>query len=212
MVMGEVHRATERGRSTLQVLPRITGSDCSAAAGVLAFIAVDDARAASPPTKCTVMRLVRVGVHQQRRRPPAASTARYCVGVADDDGVIGDDPLVNGMVLSLRLRRDFTVADADRLLATARRTYRALNPGSSAEEARKTLACAADALFILLEHAGLLGDTVDSRLAGYTTDGLTVGGWRAQVVLNEPDPLSPEPRRDCLRGGDVFALPPGGAD
>ncbi|MER7282777.1 hypothetical protein ABT369_50965 [Dactylosporangium sp. NPDC000244] len=121
--------------------------------------------------------------------------------------MIGNDPLVNGTNLSLRLRRDFSVADADRLLATARRAYRELNPGASVEEAREMVSCAADALFVLLEHAGILGDAVDGRLAGYAADGLTVGGWRAQVVLNEPGPLSAEPRRDCLRG-DVFALPP----
>jgi hypothetical protein len=137
---------------------------------------------------------------------------RYRGGVAGDDGVIGDDPLVDGMGLSLRLRRDFTVSDAGRLLATARRTYRQLNPGTSAEEACVMVSCAADALFVLLEHAGLLGDVVDSRLAGYTAGGLEVHGWRAQVVLNEPDPLSPRPRGDCLRGGDVFALPPSAAD
>ena len=137
---------------------------------------------------------------------------RYRVGVARDDGVIGDDPLVNGMSLSVRLRRDFTVTDADRLLATARRTYRELNPGTSAEEACEMVSCAADALFVILEHAGLLGDAVDSRLAGYTPGGLAVGGSRAQVVLNEPDPLSPRPRGDCFRGGDVFALPPSDDD
>nr|BFE58059.1 hypothetical protein GCM10020063_025850 [Dactylosporangium thailandense] len=125
---------------------------------------------------------------------------------------MGDDPLVNGTNLSLRLRRDFTVADADRLLATARRAYRDLNPGASTEEAREMVSCAADALFVLLEHAGLVGDAVDGRLAGDTADGLTVGGWRAQVVLDEPRPLSTEPRRDCLRHDDVFAVPPGDVD
>jgi hypothetical protein len=132
---------------------------------------------------------------------------RYRVGVSGDDGVIGDDPLVDGMGLSVRLRRDFTVTDADRLLATARRIHRDRNPGTSAEEARTMVSCAADALFVILEDAGVLGDEAESRLAGYERDGLAVGGWRAQVVPNEPWPLSPEPRRDCLHGGDVFALP-----
>jgi hypothetical protein len=68
---------------------------------------------------------------------------RYRVGVVGDDDVIGDDPLVNGMSLSVRLRRDFTVTDADRLLTTARRTYRELNPGASAEEAGEMVSCAA---------------------------------------------------------------------
>ena len=121
--------------------------------------------------------------------------------------MIGDDPLVDGMSLSVRLRRDFTVTDADRLLATARRMYAELNPGTSAEQARTMVSCAADALFVVLEHAGLLGDAVDARLAGYVEDGLRVEGWRAQVVPNEPRPLSPEDRRDCLHGGDAFALP-----
>lgn len=50
-------------------------------------------------------------------------------------------------------------------------------------------------LFVILEHAGLLGDAVDSRLAGYPPSGLSVGGWPAQVVLNKPYPLSPRPPR-----------------
>jgi hypothetical protein len=124
--------------------------------------------------------------------------------VAGDIDVIGDDPLADGMTLSLRLRRDFTVTGAGRLLAAARRAYGERNPGTSADEAREAVSGAADALYVLLEHAGVLDDV--------TADGLTIGGWRAQVVLNEPDPLSPFPRSDCLRGDiDVFALPPGDA-
>jgi hypothetical protein len=110
------------------------------------------------------------------------------------------------MALSLRLRRDFTVTDADHLLAAARRIYRELNPDTSAAEAAGTVSCAADALFVILEHAGLLGDAADDRLSGHAADGLAVGGWRAQIV-DEPAPLSPEPRSNCLHG-DVFALPP----
>ncbi|GAA3248536.1 hypothetical protein ACFO1B_39510 [Dactylosporangium siamense] len=128
--------------------------------------------------------------------------------MADDDGVIGNDPLVDGMRLSVRLRRDFTVTDADRLLATARRAYCELNPGTSVDEANDMVTCAADALFVILEQAGLLGDAADERLAGHASNGLVTGGWRAQIVLNEPHPLSPRPRGDCLRGDDVFALPP----
>jgi hypothetical protein len=127
--------------------------------------------------------------------------------MAGDDGVIGDDQLLDGMSLSIRLRRDFSVTDADRLLASARRIHRDLNPGISAEESCAMVSCAADALFVILEHAGLLGEAADSRLAEYVSDGLQVGGWRAQVVPNEPWPLSPPPRQDCMRG-DVFALPP----
>jgi hypothetical protein len=126
--------------------------------------------------------------------------------------MVGDDPLVDGMSLSVRLRMDFTVTDAGRLLATARRIHQDLNPGTSAEEARTMVSCAADALFVILEDAGLLGEAVDGRLAGNAPDGLEVGGWRAQVVPNEPWPLSPRPRGDCLRGGDVFALPVNGSD
>jgi hypothetical protein len=121
-----------------------------------------------------------------------------------DFDFIGDDPLLDRMNLSVRLRRDFIVTDADRLLATARRTYQELNPDISPAQAGEEVTCAADALFVLLEHAGLLGDAVDGRLAGY--GGMAVSGWRAQVVVNEPDPLSPAPRSDCLHG-DVFALP-----
>ncbi|GIJ71433.1 hypothetical protein [Virgisporangium ochraceum] len=132
--------------------------------------------------------------------------------MASDDNVIGDDPLVDGMELSIRLRRDFTVTDAGRLLATARRAYRELNPGAGATEADEMVTCAADALFVILEQAGLLGDAVDDRLAGHSSDGLATGGWRAQVVVGEPHPLSPRPRGDCLRGDDVFAIPPGNDD
>jgi hypothetical protein len=66
--------------------------------------------------------------------------------------------------------------------------------------------CATDALFVILKDAGLLGDAANDRLSGHAADGLAIGGWRAQIVLGEPAPLSPEPRNDCLRG-DVFALP-----
>ena len=84
------------------------------------------------------------------------------------------------MALSLRLRRDFTVTDADRLLTAARRIYRELNPDTSADEASGTVTCAADALFVILEHAGLLGDAADSRLSSHAADGLAGGGWRAR--------------------------------
>ncbi|WP_141579161.1 hypothetical protein [Actinomadura sp. WMMA1423] len=133
--------------------------------------------------------------------------ALYRERMPGDDGVVGDDPLADGMALSLRLRRDFTVTDADRLLTTARRLYRQLNPDTSAAEASSMVTGAADALFVILEHAGLLGDLADGRLLDHAADGLAVGGWRAQIVINEPAPLSPDPRSDCLRGDEVFALP-----
>ncbi|BCY11589.1 hypothetical protein L3i22_066770 [Actinoplanes sp. L3-i22] len=121
--------------------------------------------------------------------------------------MLGDDPLVDGMRLSVRLRYDFSVTDAGRLLSAARRLYQELDPGASAGEAEAMVTCAADALFVVLEHAGLLGEAVDDRLAGYLGDGLDAGGSRAQVVPNEPWPLSARPRGDCFRTDDVFALP-----
>jgi hypothetical protein len=39
--------------------------------------------------------------------------------VADDDQVIGDDPFVDGMDLSVRLRLDFSVTDAGQFLTAA---------------------------------------------------------------------------------------------
>ncbi|GIE89267.1 hypothetical protein [Actinoplanes regularis] len=123
------------------------------------------------------------------------------------DGIAGAEPLVDGMNLSVRLRRDFTVTDAGRLLAAARRIHQELEPGASAEDAAEMVSCAADALFVVLEHAGLLGDAVDDRFTAYAGDGLAIGGWRAEVVTDEPWPLSPQPRGDCLRSDDVFALP-----
>jgi hypothetical protein len=124
-----------------------------------------------------------------------------------DIEVIGDDPLVDGMALSLRLRRDCTVTDASRLLATARRLRLELNQDSSADDAAEMVTGAADALFVLLEHAGVLGAVADGRLAGHAANGLAVEGHIAQVVFNEPCPLSPHPRGNGLRGDDLFALP-----
>ena len=112
------------------------------------------------------------------------------------------------MRLSLRLRRDFTVTDPERLLAAARDAYGELNPGVDVGQAEAMVTSAADALFAILEYVGLLGEVVDARLAGQTPDGLALGGSRAQIVINEPAPLASEPRRDCLRDDDVFALPP----
>ena len=44
----------------------------------------------------------------------------YTVSVMKDDGVVGDEPLADGMHIAVRVRRDFTVTDAGRLLAAAR--------------------------------------------------------------------------------------------
>jgi hypothetical protein len=135
-------------------------------------------------------------------------TARIVVAMADDLDVevIGGDPLVDGMTLSVRLRYDFTVTDAGRLLATARRLYRELNPDASPDGTEEMVTCAADALFVVLEHAGVFGAATDGRLAGYGADGLAACGRIAQAVINEPRPLSPHPLGNCLYG-DPFALP-----
>ena len=133
-----------------------------------------------------------------------ADDPRYDVGVAEIT-MVGDDPLVDGMSISVRMRRDFTVTNAARFLAAARRAYRELHPDADANEANTMVMCAADAVFTVLEHAGLLGHTVEDRLARGVPDGLALGGRRAQFTVNEPDPLPPG--YDCFRTGDVFALP-----
>ncbi|MEV4140490.1 hypothetical protein AB0J72_51040 [Dactylosporangium sp. NPDC049742] len=119
--------------------------------------------------------------------------------------IAGNDPLRDGMNLSVRLRYDFTVTDAARLLAAARRLHLDLHPEATPEEAAAIVTCAADAIFTVLEHAGL-GETLEARLTGFAADGLETGGFRAQAVIDEPDPLPAG--WDCFRTGDVFALPP----
>ncbi|GIE78824.1 hypothetical protein Aph02nite_47740 [Actinoplanes philippinensis] len=119
------------------------------------------------------------------------------------------EPLADGMNLSLRLRRDFTVTDAARLLTAARRTYRDLNPDAGSDTADTMVTGAADALYVVLEHAGLIGDATDDRLATYRDDGLDPGGWRAEVVTGDPWPLAPGPLSNCvIPVDDLFALPP----
>ena len=71
--------------------------------------------------------------------------------------------------------------------------YRELHPGTSADTAAVMVTCAADALYLVLEHVGLLGHVLDGRLARYESDGLTVAGWRAETTINEPNPLRPGP-------------------
>lgn len=119
--------------------------------------------------------------------------------------VTGDEPLVNGMRIALRLRRDFVVTDAEQLLAAARRAHRQLNPGTTEQDAAEAVTCAADAVFTLLEQAGLLGNAMDTTLTAYETEGLALGGWRAQVTFDDPRPLPPGP--DCFNDRDVYALP-----
>ncbi|MFI9508068.1 hypothetical protein [Nocardia sp. NPDC052566] len=124
----------------------------------------------------------------------------------DNGGIIGNDPLADGMNISLRYRRDFRVTDAGRLLDVARRAYLHLHPDSTSEDAEAAVTCAADAVFTILEYDQLLGDEIETRLAAREIDGLSLGGWQAQLVLDEPQPLHRDPRGNCLRG-DVFALP-----
>jgi hypothetical protein len=129
----------------------------------------------------------------------------------DDNGsIIGDDPLRDGMHVSVRCRRDFVVTDAARLLTAARRVYRDLNPDATAQDADEMVTCAADAIFTLLEGAGLFGDAIETRLAAHEGDGLEAGGFRAQAVFDDPEPL--RAGWDCFRMGDVYALPPGAVD
>ncbi|MFE9580988.1 hypothetical protein ACFYO1_31760 [Nocardia sp. NPDC006044] len=122
------------------------------------------------------------------------------------DEVRGNEPLADGMNISLRYRRDFHITDASRLLAAARRAYLDLHPDSDSLEAEQQVSCAAEALFTILEQAGLLSDEVANRLDEYQADGLELEGWTAKVVVDEPWPLSRAPLGNCLRG-DVFALP-----
>ena len=119
--------------------------------------------------------------------------------------MVGDDPLVDGMRVAVRLRRDFVVADSEQLLAAGRRTYMRLNPGATEQDAAGAVTGAADVIFILLEGAGLIGDVADSTLATYQSDGLELGGWHGRVTIDDPWPLTVRP--DCVER-DVFALPP----
>lgn len=111
---------------------------------------------------------------------------------------VEDEPLADGMRVAVRLRRDFAVADAEKLLAAGRRVYMRLNPGATGQGAAEAVTGAADVIFILLEGAGLTGDVVDAALATYESDGLALGGWRAQVTTEDPWPLSVG--HDCSAG------------
>src|SRR5262245_20579265 len=91
------------------------------------------------------------GIHAECGHLAGASPDGYGVGVSGDITVTGDDPLVDGMTISVRMRRDFVVTDAARLMATARRIYLDLNPQATPDEAAAQVTCAADALFMILE-------------------------------------------------------------
>ena len=122
-----------------------------------------------------------------------------------NDGIAGDEPLADGMHIAVRVRRDFTVTDAGRLLAAARAAWVRLNPGATAREAEAVVTSAADAIFIILESCGLLGPAADRALAVHASHGLEPGGSRAQVTCNEPRRLPAGPW--CFDDGGVFALP-----
>jgi hypothetical protein len=120
------------------------------------------------------------------------------------DNIAGDEPPADGMHIVVRLRRDFTVTDAEKLLAAARAAYTRSNPGTGPQDAAAAVTSAADAVFTILESEGLLGPPAEPWPAA-ARDGLQPGGWRAQVTLNEAHRLSPGPV--CFDHGDVFALP-----
>ena len=123
----------------------------------------------------------------------------------DNDAISGNAPPADGMHIAVRLRRDFTITDAKRLLASARAAYIELNPGTTDEHAAEMVISAADAIFTILEHNGLIGHADQAELASYGEHGLDLGGWRAQVTVNEQRRLLAGP--DCFNQGDVFALP-----
>ena len=131
----------------------------------------------------------------------------YGVGVRSDITVIGDDPLVDGMTISVRMRRDFVVTDAARLMATARRIYLDLNAQATPDEAAMNITCAADALFMILEADDQWSEATEARLAARDADGLRTQGGCAQFVPHEPRPLSVG-GYNCFRDEDLFALPP----
>src|SRR5215467_1491032 len=112
--------------------------------------------------------------------------------------VLGDEPLNDGMRVSVRFRRDFIVVDADRVLAAARRAYLTLHTQATPDDAARGVTCAADAVFTLLETDGLLGDAVDARLAARADDGLQVAGWVAEFVGPEMNPLVAGGCANCL--------------
>jgi hypothetical protein len=122
----------------------------------------------------------------------------------DDSQVIGDEPLADGMRIAVRIRRDFVVTDVERFLAAARRAYVQVTPSATDADAAAMVTGAADAVFAFLEQAGMIGADLDARLASAESDGLALGGQRAQVTLDDPWPLPVGP--DCVER-DVFALP-----
>jgi hypothetical protein len=81
------------------------------------------------------------------------------------DSTAGEEFLADGMHVVIRLRRDFTVADAARLLAAARAAYTRVNPAAGPQDAAAAVTTAADAAFTILQSDGLLGHAPDRALA-----------------------------------------------
>lgn len=121
--------------------------------------------------------------------------------------VASEEAPADGMHVAIRLRHDFVITDAGKLLAAARAAYAGQNRGCTGQEADESVTAVADVVFTILEKDGLVGDAAEATLALHAGDGLKPGGWRAQVTVNELRPLPAGP--DCLQYGDVFALPPG---
>ena len=113
--------------------------------------------------------------------------------------LVGCDPLVDGMRITLRLRRDLTVTDAAAVLAAGRRAFLDLHPDVDAQTAELHVTCAADAVYALLERNGVTSD--------HDEVGLVSVGGRQHLTFNDPLPLPDPPH--CFDGQvDYFALPP----
>lgn len=126
-----------------------------------------------------------------------------------DAEVEGDEPLAGGMRISVRVRRDFVVSDAGRFLRPGRRAYVEITPGATEADAERMVTSAADAMFALIERAGMIGQNLDDLLHSAAADGLTPGGQAARLTFDQEQPL---PSGRCWFGfpdKDVFALPPG---
>lgn len=67
--------------------------------------------------------------------------------------ITSDEPLADGKAISVRVRRDFTITNADRLLTIARGLYCDLNPGARVDDAIAMVPYGADALLVILEQA-----------------------------------------------------------
>src|SRR6202042_735091 len=83
---------------------------------------------------------------------------------SNEHAVIGDHVLVYGMHVAIRLRHDFTVTDAQQLLAAPRAAYVADNTTASQRDAEEAMTGPSDVIFTLLERDGLFGEAAESRL------------------------------------------------